>query len=480
MNSSVQALQDVSSDTPLSALFNTQKNAYLNSPIPTYQQRKNNLINLKKMLSENRDAIIEAIDKDYGSRSWHESVFAEFIAVFDSLAFITKNVRKWMKPQKRHVDFTMFPGAKNLLTPQPLGVVGIIVPWNFPINLSFIPIATALAAGNRAMVKMSENSIHLSELLTQISPKYFPQDTLTFLVETGGVGIELSSLPLDLILFTGSVNTGKAVMASAAKNLTPVILELGGKSPAIIDPEYPIDKAIERIMYAKQMNAGQICLNVDYVFVHESQVDTFTEKAKTWVKQHVADINSTDYTAVIDSRSVTRLEETLTNASENGATVINLNNQDIDHDNKKFPLHLVLNSTASMHIRERETFGPILLVMSYQNPEEVINYVNSHDRPLGLYVFSNNKSLTNRYITHIMSGGVTVNDTLLHAFQDDMPFGGVGPSGMGHYHGYEGFASFSKMRPVFYQSKFSAMGMLLPPYRNNLTKAYHFLLKLKG
>ncbi len=480
MNSPVHELQDSIAKSPLQTSYNLQRQSYLDSPEPPFQQRKDNLTNLKSLLSENKDAIIEAINQDYGNRSWHESVFAEFIAVFDSIDFIAKNLKKWMKPQKRHVDFKMFPGSTNMLTPQPLGVVGIIVPWNFPINLSFIPIATALAAGNRAIVKMSENSINLSKLLTQISPKYFPAETLTFLIETGGVGVEFSSTPFDLILFTGSVSTGKAVMASAAKNLTPVILELGGKSPAIIDPQYPLDKAVERIMYAKQMNAGQICLNVDYVFVHKDQVGEFTQKAKAWVKQHVPDINSKDYTSVIDDRSVSRLEATLQDATDNGATLVNLNDQEINHQDKKFPLHLVLDSTANMHIRQDETFGPVLLVMTYEDPQEIMDYVNAHNRPLGLYVFSENKALTKRYISHIMSGGVSVNETLLHAFQDDMPFGGVGHSGMGHYHGQEGFNSFSKMRPVFYQAKYNAMGLLLPPYNDSLTKAYNFLLKLKS
>ena len=232
------------------------------------------------MLSENREEIIEAINQDYGNRSRHESLFAEVIAVTDGIKDVLKHLKKWMKPQKRHVDISTYPGAKNRVIPQPLGVMGIIVPWNFPVNLSFLPLAFAFAAGNRAMVKMSENSIALTRVLKKLSPKYFPEEKLVFFEETGRVGIEFSQIPFDLIMFTGSGQTGRAVMASAAKNLTPVVLELGGKCPAVIDPDYPLDKAVGRIMFVKQFNAGQICTNVDYVFVHESQKDELVEKAR--------------------------------------------------------------------------------------------------------------------------------------------------------------------------------------------------------
>jgi len=461
--------------------FQKQREAYLADPIPDAAQRKQDLLALKNMLSENREAIIEAINQDYGNRSRHESLFAEVIAVTDGINDTIKHLKKWMKPQKRHVDVTLYPGARNRVIPQPLGVVGIIVPWNFPVNLSFLPLAFAFAAGNRAMVKMSENSIALSRVLKEISPRYFPEGKLMWFEETGGVGIEFSQIPFDLLMFTGSGQTGRAVMASAAKNLTPVVLELGGKCPAIIDPEYPLATAVDRILFVKQFNAGQICTNVDYVFVHESQKNEFVELARKYVQTHCPDINHADYTSIIDDRSYRRLEETLEDARSKGATVINLNgDQAGNRDARKFPMHLVMDTTANMTIRNRETFGPLLMVLTYRTPEEVVKYVNGQDRPLAIYPFTKNKELQSLYIDRIMSGGVTVNDALFHVAQHDLPFGGVGASGMGHYHGYEGFVTFSKLRPIFYQAGFSAMKYLRPPYGKFATKVYDLLVKMKS
>jgi coniferyl-aldehyde dehydrogenase len=491
MNQTAQAVlheapdpqQDAPSDVAemLRDAFRKQRQAYLEAPVPDLMQRKQDLLTLKQMLSENLERIISAISEDYGNRSRHETLFAEVIAVTDGINDAIKQLRKWMKPQRRHVDATLYPGARNRVIPQPLGVVGLIIPWNFPVNLAFSQLTGAFAAGNRAMVKMSENSIALSRVLKEISPRYFPDDKLAWFEETGGVGIEFSQVSFDLLVFTGSGQTGRAVMASAARNLTPVVLELGGKSPAIIDPEYPLDKAVERILFVKQFNAGQICTNVVYVFVHESQRDAFIEKAREYVRKHCPDINHVDYTSIIDDRSYRRLEETLEDARSKGASVVNLSgDQPGNRTERKLPMHLVLDTTANMTIRERETFGPILMVLTYRDPAEVIRYVNGQDRPLAMYPFTNNKDLQALYIDRIMSGGVTVNDALFHVAQHDLPFGGVGPSGMGHYHGYEGFVTFSKMRPVFYQSGFSAMKYLSPPYGKFATRVFDLLVKMKG
>lgn len=465
----------------LKACFNKQREAYLDAPIPTLAERKEHLLQLKAILNDNRDAIVEAISKDYGNRSRHESLFAEIISVTDAINDSIKNLKKWTKVQKRHIDMATYPGGKNRVIPQPLGVTGIIVPWNFPINLSFVPLAAAFAAGNRAMVKMSENSRHLTQLLMELSPKYLTEDKLMFFEETGGVGIEFSQIPFDLLVFTGSGQTGRKVMAAAAQNLTPVVLELGGKSPAVIDPDFPLDTAVGRILFIKQFNAGQICTNVDYVFVHEDQREDFIRKAQDYALKHLPDINHTDYTSVIDDRSFQRLQETLDDARNKGATIINLNDpQQADPQTRKMPLHLVLDTTPDMIIRQRETFGPLLMVMTYKEPQEVINYVNSKDRPLAMYPFSNDKKLVQMYIDRIMSGGVTVNDALFHVGQHDLPFGGVGASGMGHYHGYDGFLTFSKLRPVYYQARFSAMKLLRPPYGKFATWVFNFMVKLKA
>ena len=270
-------------------------------------------------------------------------------------------------------------------------------------------------------------------------------------------------------------------MAAAAANLTPVVLELGGKSPAVIDPNFPLEKAVGRIMFIKQFNTGQICTNVDYVFVHESQQQAFVEAAKAYVAEHCPDIEHADYTSIIDDRSFKRLQDTLQDAKDKGATVIKLNeSQEANPETRKMPLHLVLNTSDDMIIRQRETFGPLLMVMTYKEPQEAIDYINSKDRPLAFYPFSNDKKLVSTYLDRVMSGGVTVNDALFHVGQHDLPFGGVGASGMGHYHGYDGFLTFSKLRPVYYQAPFSAMQFLRPPYGKFATWVFNLLVKLKS
>jgi coniferyl-aldehyde dehydrogenase len=466
--------------TMLMGSFERQRQAYLQQPIPDYKQRKSDLLALKRMINENREAIIDAINADYGNRSRHETLFAEILTVTDGINSAIRHLKKWMKVQKRHVDKSLFLGGKNRVIPQPLGVVGLIVPWNFPINLSFAPLIAVFAAGNRAMVKMSENSVALSHLLKEKSPQYFPEEKLQFFEETGGVGIRFSQIPFDLMIFTGSGQTGRSVMAAAAKNLTPVILELGGKAPAVIDPNYPLKKAVERIMFVKQYNAGQICTNVDYVFVHESQKEQFVSMANAYVAEHCPDIEHTDYTAIIDDRSFKRIRETLEDARSKGATVVNLSGEQAPNEElRKFPLHLVLDTNEEMTIRQREIFGPLLMVLTYDDPQEVIDYVNGRDRPLALYPFTNDKKLAARYIDHIMSGGVTVNDALFHVAQHDLPFGGIGPSGMGHYHGQDGFIACSKLRPVFYQSGITAIKYMSPPYGKFATRVIDLLVRMK-
>ena len=427
----------------LDSCLQQQRTAYFADPVPDFEQRKADLLALKRMLSENTEAIVDAINKDYGNRSRHETLFAELILSLDGIHFAIKHMKRWMKTQRRDIDFTTYPMAKNRVIPQPVGVVGVIVPWNFPLQLCFVPLTYIFAAGNRAMVKMSENSRHLTRLFIKLVADYFPPEKLSFFEETGSVGIQFSQLRFDHLIFTGSGATGKAVMAAAAKNLTPVTLELGGKSPAVIAPDYPMQKAVERIMFAKQYNAGQVCVNVDYIFVHEDQVDEFVEAARSWVGVHCPDINSRDYTSIIDQRAFDRLTGALAEAEQKGATLVNLSkDQQPNPETRKIPPHLVLNTSNDMILRQREIFGPILPVIPYKDSQEILDYVNLRDRPLAFYPFTNDKTLQKFYLDHVMSGGACVNDALLHPGQHDLPFGGVGASGMGHYHGYEGFVTF--------------------------------------
>ena len=455
-----------------------QRAAYLAHPNPSFAERKADLLKLKAFVVDNRDAILDAISKDYGNRSRHESLFAEIFSIIDGVGHTLKHLKQWMKPQSRHIDIKNFLGASNRVIPQPLGVVGAIIPWNFPIWTSFNGLICTFAAGNRSMVKMSENSRHITALLMEKIPAYFPRDKLAFFDETGGVGVEFSKLKFDHLIFTGSGQTGRSVMAAAATNLCPVTLELGGKSPGILLDDFPLRTAAERLLFGKCFNAGQVCTTVDHLYVPEGKVSAFVDVAKTIISGRYPTLDTPDYTSIIDERSFNRITEALQEAEDRGATLVQLiPGKPWDKKTRKIAPHVVLNAPADCALRTREIFGPVLPVIGYTNIEDTITAINSGPRPLALYPFSNNKKKIQHLITHVMSGGVTVNDGILHTAQHDMPFGGVGESGMGHYHGYEGFVTFSKMRPVFYQAPFSAIKFLWPPYGKFATKYLDFLTK---
>ncbi len=470
---------------PTSAALNAdlaaQKQAYLQQPCPSYEQRRIDLLALKRLIVENQQALISAVNADYGNRSEFETRFTEIYLVLESIAENLKHLKRWMKPQKRSIDFKVYPGARNRVIPQPLGVVGVIVPWNFPIQLAFGGLVSIFAAGNRAMEKMSENSRTLSRLLIELVPAYFPPEKLKFYEETGEVGIAFSQLPFDHLLFTGSGQTGRAVMAAAARNLTPVTLELGGKSPAVVAPDYPLEKAVGRILFGKFFNAGQICITTDYAWVHESQLEQFVQLCQAWTARHLPDINSPDFTSIIDQRSFERLQAMLEDARSKGARLVDLSaGQAANPETRKFPPHLVLDTSADMAVMQREIFGPIMPIRTYRQAAEVVDWINQRDRPLAFYPFTMDALLQDYYISHVMSGGVCVNDVLLQTAQHDLPFGGVGGSGMGHYHGRDGFMTFSKLRPVFYQARFSALKIFAPPYGTLANKVLAFMLKLRS
>lgn len=468
----------VSTRSMLEKTLQLQRNAFMAAPNPTFAERKADLLTLQRFVRENRDALVESINKDYGNRSRHETLFAEIYSVIDGVDHTIKHLKEWMKPQTRKIDLKNFMGATNKVIPQPLGVVGAIIPWNFPIWTSFNGLICTFAAGNRSMVKMSENSRHTARLLIDKIPEYFPQEKLAFFDETGGVGIEFSQLKFDHLIFTGSGVTGRAVMAAAAANLCPVTLELGGKSPAVICDDFPLRTAAERVLFTKCFNAGQVCTTVDHVYVAQSQVTSFVQMSKDIVKGRYPKISSKDYSSMIDQRAFDRILAALEQAKAGGATLIPLiPGKPWDAATRKIAPHIVLNAPADCDLRTREIFGPILPVIGYQHVDETIAAINAGPRPLAFYPFSNDKERIQHFITHVMSGGVTVNDSLLHTAQHDLPFGGVGDSGMGHYHGYEGFMTFSKMRPVFYQAPFSAIKLMWPPYGKFATTYLDFLTK---
>ncbi|MCO1334202.1 coniferyl aldehyde dehydrogenase [Microbulbifer sp. OS29] len=457
-----------------------QRRAYLANPAPSYQQRVQDLKTLARLLREQQEPIIQAISADYGNRAREEILLYDIYPALSGIKEAIKRLKKWMKPKGRHTDFKAYPLSKNRIIPQPLGVIGVIVPWNFPINLSFSPLTNIFAAGNQAMVKMSADSQHLAELLNEICEQYFPEEKLTFIPDTSEIGPIFSSLKFDHLIFTGSSNTGRAVMRSAAENLTPVTLELGGKSPAIVGPDFPIKKAAEQLIYWKLVNAGQICVNVDYLFLPEDQLEPFIEHAKRYVQKRYPDFKNQDYTSIINSSSYQRLWSTLNDATAKGAKVTDLSAGKLNRDSelRKFPPHILTNVDDDMLVMQREIFGPLLPIITYSKPEEVIEYINARPRPLAIYPYTQDKNLQNLYIDKVMSGGVTVNNCVLHVGQHDIPFGGVGESGMGHYHGYEGFLTFSKLRPVFYQGPIDLLKLLRPPYGKLSARILNFMLKL--
>jgi coniferyl-aldehyde dehydrogenase len=462
----------------LQGALQRQQQAHRAQPMPTLAQRKADLLMLKRLVLENQQAICDAISGDYGHRSPHETMLMEVLPVINDIKATIKALPGWMKPQKRAVDRKIFGLADNRVIPQPLGVVGVIVPWNFPINLSFIPLSAILAAGNRACVKFSENSRHLAKLLMDVLPAYFPPEKLQFFDETGGVGEAFSKLPFDHLLFTGSSQTGRAVMASAAANLTPVTLELGGKSPAVIGEDFPLKTAVERILYVKCLNAGQVCTTVDHVFVPRRSIPAFVEHARKIVPQRYASLASPDYTSIITRAAFDRLEAAMEEARSRGAQLLPLiDGPALDRKSRKIAPHLLLDAPADCALMQREIFGPILPVIGYDGLSEVIDQINAGPRPLALYPFSLDEKVQERLVTQVMSGGVSINDALLHVGQHDLPFGGVGESGMGHYHGREGFENFSKLRPVFRQARVSSVSLLAPPYGKLVDQALKMLVR---
>ena len=454
-----------------------QRAAYLQHPVPSLAERRADLRTLQRFVREQQGALCDAISADYGHRCEHESLLVEIAPVVNDVQHTLAALRGWMKPQRRAIDHLTFGMASNQVIPQPLGVVGVIVPWNFPVYLSLVPLICIFAAGNRAMVKMSENSRHVARLLIDRMPAYFPPEKLQFFDETGGVGIEFSKLPFDHLLFTGSGTTGRAVMAAAAKNLCPVTLELGGKSPAIVCDDFALRTAAERLLYVKYLNAGQICTSVDHAWLPRARIAEFVELARAIVPARYANLQSPDYTSIIDERAFNRLVGALQEAADGGATLVPLlPGPAFDAATRKIAPHIVLDAPAGCALMQREIFGPILPLLGYDTLEEVVQQINAGPRPLALYPFSNDSRRIDMLIRRVMSGGVTVNDALFHVGQHDLPFGGVGESGMGHYHGREGFNTFSKLRPVFHQSRMSSVALLRPPYGKLADRVLKFLI----
>jgi coniferyl-aldehyde dehydrogenase len=459
--------------------FEAHKAAASREPFPSYEARRANLERLRRAVLDRRDEIADAVIADYGSRSRHETVLAEVLGVTETIGYCLKHLRRWMRPQSRHIELHWLPGSGTIV-PQPLGVIGIIAPWNYPVNLCLAPAVYALAAGNRVMLKPSELTPRTADVIHDLIDALFPSDLIS--VHRGGVevGIAFSKVPFDHLLYTGSTSVGRHILRAAADNLTPVTLELGGKSPVIIHEAHSIKHAAERICNAKLFNAGQTCIAPDYVLVHPSQLDAFVscfqEEA---AKKYATLANNPDYTSIINAQHKSRLEAYLADASEKGAEITDVNpaGESFEEAGNKLMPRLVRNVSDDMVIMQDEIFGPLLPVVPVDSLDDAIAYVNARPRPLALYYFDFNASRQKSVIERTHAGGMSVNDCLWHYAQDDLPFGGIGPSGMGAYHGKEGFETFSHHKSVFTQGRLSGTWLMSPPYGRFLERFMSLFLR---
>ncbi|QMT41416.1 coniferyl aldehyde dehydrogenase [Neisseria shayeganii] len=459
----------------LSALFDRLRRAADAQTEVPWLLRQDRLQRLAKMLREQRLAIAEAIDADFSGRSRHETDLLELFPSLAGIRHALKHGKKWMRPRKVATEWYFWPGKSRIL-PQPLGLVGIVSPWNYPLYLVAGPLTGAFAAGNRAMVKVSEFTPAFARWLADAAPRYFAEDELAVVCGGADTAAAFTALPFDHLLFTGSTEIGKKVMRAAAEHLTPLTLELGGKSPTLLLEDADIRAAAARVMSGKLVNAGQTCIAPDYVLLPEAAKTDFVAAAKQWVAAHYPQLaDNPDYSRIINPDQHRRLTGYLKQAQQSRAQVMALGaSAEGESGTTLLPPYLVWDAPEDCRLMQEEIFGPLLPLVGYQSLDDALAYIRARPRPLALYVFGRNPKEIERVLRQSVAGGVTVNDTLLHIAQDNLPFGGVGPSGMGAYHGQAGFDTFSHLKPVFYQARFNSMGLLAPPYG----RVFRLLLKV--
>lgn len=467
-------------------VLNIQKKKFIKDGPPSINLRVDRLNRLTSMLVENRYAFTEALSSDFGSRSQNASLMTDVYTVLPEITNAIKNIKRWTKDEKRssNMPFSLF-GAKSYIRYEPLGTIGMISPWNFPVNLAFGPLASIFAAGNQVMHKPSELTPETAALMKELCDKAYDQDEFATFLGGPETGEAFSKLNFDHLLYTGSGNVGKHVMNAAAQNLVPVTLELGGKSPVVVGNSADIQASAKRVMFGKTMNAGQICLAPDYVMVHKDKKEEFISEAEKAVADYYPNIkNNDDYTSIINERHFDRLNGLIDDAREKGATINQINPSNEDFSQQEFfkiPPTIITDTSDDMRVMKEEIFGPILPVLEYTDVEEALDTINSKDRPLGLYYFGTDKNEQSNVLDNTSSGGVTINNVVGHIQQQDLPFGGVGPSGMGRYHSQDGFKNFSNARAVFKDVPFFmdnlAFGMIRPPYKEGFENFIKKILK---
>jgi len=468
--------------TEMKKVLDLQKQLHIQEGPPSVQLRKDRLDRCVSMVKKYQNPIILALQEDFGNRDPVMSVATEVLSAIGPLEHAKKNLSRWMKPEKRRAEIAplgpllSLMGARARIEYQPMGTVGCISPWNFPVNLVLAPMGGILAAGNRVMVKPSEITPSTSAVMKSMFEEYFDQVEIAVFTGDAEVGAAFSSLPFDHMLFTGGTAIAKHVMKAASENLVPITLELGGKSPVIIGKDSDIGRAAIRVMQGKTMNAGQICLAPDYALVPKEKVSEFVEKSVNAVSTMYPSLkDNDDYTSIINEKHFDRIQDYLKDAKDKGAEIIEINPSEEDFSQQphyKIPPTLVLNPTEDMKLMQEEIFGPVLPIKSYEKIEDTVDYINTKNRPLGLYYFGDNKKEQDYVLKHTTSGGVTVNDVISHITQENLPFGGVGPSGMGSYHGYDGFKEFSHAKSIYKQTKINLnkLAGLVPPYKSKSEK----------
>lgn len=466
-------------DTELRRVFDLQQTASREEPPASLAVRIDRLNRLESILVKYEEDIINVISADFGHRAEAESRMLDVVLALGDIKETRRHLKRWMAPRRAPARLHLKP-AYGRVAPQPLGVVGIITPWNFPVLLAFHGIAAALAAGNRAMLKPSELTPATSELLASALAEVFREDEVAVVLGSSEVGAAFSALPFDHLLFTGSTRVGRHVAKAAAKNLTPVTLELGGKSPVVVAPSADTRLAAEKIVYGKMINAGQICIAADYALAPRSRIDALVEEITRVAGNFYPTLGSNpDYTSIITDEHYERLCSLVEDARAKGAEIVEINpfHEEQLAKRRKFPLTLVINPTDNMKVLQEEIFGPILPIVAYDRLPEAVRYINDRDRPLALYVFATAASEQKLVLECTVSGGAAVNDVVWHFAYDSMPFGGVGPSGMGAYHGRAGFDTFSHLKPILYQPRVNAIPLFYPPYGQTMSFLGKFLRK---
>lgn len=457
-------------------LFDAQRSAFMAAPMPDYPARRADLKRLKDALIANRERFVAAVSSDFGGRAGPETM-AEILTVVHHINYCLRRLKRWMKPQRRGTSLLMAT-TKAMVYQQPLGVVAVVAPWNYPIALSAGPLVFALAAGNRVMIKMSETTPRTAELMRHVLSEAFEERQVAVVLGETDTAREFTRLNFDHLLFTGGSEIGRQVMREAAANLTPVTLELGGKSPTLISEDVPMDLTAERICFGKALNAGQTCVAPDYVLCPHARIDEFMDAFGAALgRMYPGLVRNSDYTAVVNERHFRRIKGYVEDARAQGAEVVELNPGGLSPEpgSRKLPLYLVKNATPQMRVMQEEVFGPVLPIVGYNHLQEAIDYINARPRPLALNLFDFNAERRQRVLEETHAGGVCINDAVSQFIAEDLPFGGVGESGMGHYHGYEGFLTFSHQKAVFQRPRLNTGKVLYAPHGGLLQRLLYRL-----